>query len=232
MRRVVSLTAAILCLVGSALAQRQPTIRPGQFSTLEAGGSFLMMPGVQKELGLSPATTKKIDAKMSTFMRPMTPQKSANGKPPSQEQMMSEFQKRMKDMQKAQAECVAMLTPAQKTRLRQISIQQIGAGAMLSSDVRKELALTPAQEKKIGDVLQQSYQSMGRTMPRNSTASTPEAQRKVFQEMMAKQEQIKLQTTKNAEATLTPAQRTKWKAIQGKPFKIDMAGMMRGRARG
>lgn len=200
----------------------------GQTSVLNAGAGLLMMPAVQKELGLSAAVSKKIQDKMMSASRSMMTGPQAPGKPKDQKAQMEDFSKRMAAMQKTQGECVAMLTPAQKSRLKQISIQQMGASAMFNTDVKKELGLNEGQTKQISNIMQAAYRdTFSRPTTKPGTRPSQQDQMKMMQDMAKKQEVAKAKINVQSMKVLTPAQQSKWKAMQGKPFKLDMAGMMR-----
>lgn len=227
MKRVLPLIL-LLVLACLSLGQGRPGFGMAQPNIMNVGAGYLMIPSVQKELALSPATSKKIQDKMMTATRTMMPPPSSAGKTQDQKTQMADFSKRMAAIQKVQGECVAMLTPAQKTRLKQITIQQMGASAMFNADIKKELGLNETQTKQISNFMQAAYKDMfSRPNLKPGQRPTQQEQMKMMQDMAKKQEIAKTKINGQTMKVLTPTQQSKWKAMQGKPFKLDMMGMMR-----
>lgn len=141
---------------------------------------------------------------------------------------MAEFRKRMESVQKSQAECLALLSAPQKARLRQITIQQLGAQAMYNPEIKKELGLNDSQTKRIGDLMQETFRKVFAGSPRKlGEKPSREQTMKQMEDFAKKQQAAKAKVDDEAAKVLTPAQLSKWKAMKGKPFKIDMMGMMR-----
>lgn len=227
MKRVLILLASLI-LVCAAIGQVRTSGRMTQSPILNSGTGYLMMPAVQKELGLSAAVSKKISDKMVAVSRSFSVSTPNSQKPKSQEVQMAEFRKRMESVQKAQAECLALLSAPQKARLRQITIQQMGAQAMYNPEIKKELGLNDSQTKRIGDLMQQSFRNIFAGAPgKPGERPSREQAMKQMEEFAKKQQAAKAKVDAEAVKVLTSAQQSKWKAMKGKPFKLDMMGMMR-----
>lgn len=192
----------------------------GQMDLLQAGSSYLMIPAVQKEIGLSPAVAKKMSDRMTAATKAMM---AAPPKDPAQRQKV--VMERMKQVQAVQKENLKMLTPAQQTRLRQITIQQLGLSAMMMPEVKTALKLTLDQERKIGVIMRDGMQRLFSGMQGASTKNQADFQKRM-QEFQKKQEKAKVEMIGNALKLMNPTQRAKWASLQGKPFKLDMVKAM------
>ncbi|MBC8065787.1 MAG: hypothetical protein H7Y17_13225, partial [Chlorobia bacterium] len=224
MKRVLPFLFSAI-LVCAAASQISFGGRASQPSILNAGAGYLAMPAVQKELGLSATVSKKIQDKITSSTRAMmgSMQPTQSSKDPKERGVA--IQKQVASMQKVQAECVAMLTPTQKARLKQITLQQMGPQAMYNPEVKKELGLNESQTKKIGQIMQASFQQMfGSPGVKPGERPSREDAIKRMQEFAKKQEASRVKTNAETMKVLSPTQRSKWKAMQGKPFKIDMFG--------
>lgn len=190
---------------------------------LEAGAGYLMIPAVQKELGLSPGTAKQISNKYMSSMQGMTRPSANRSNPPSQAQAQADFQERIKKMRKIQQDCIALLSPSQKARLKEITIQQLGATAFLNAEVKKAVGVTPPQEKKIGEIVKNGTMRMFSSLSGkgNQPRSSSDMQKRMA-EFSKKQAEWQKKMLADSLKTLKPDQQAKWKAIQGKPFKLDM----------
>jgi len=175
---------------------------------------------VQKEIGLSPAMSKKIGDKITAATKAIM---TNPPKDPSQRQKV--YMERIKKMQAVQKETVKMLTPAQQARLKQITIQQLGVTAMLMPEVKTALKLTPDQERKIGVIMRDGMQHLFAGMQGGSNSQADFQKR--MQEFQKKQEKSKVEMIGNALKLMNSTQRTKWASMQGKPFKLDMVKAMR-----
>jgi hypothetical protein len=182
-----------------------------------------MMPQVQKELSLSPAVTKKVTDRYMALMKEFQGVASTS----SAKNQQANMQAIVKKSQQAQKEILGMLTPAQKTRLRQITIQQMGAGALAHPEMKKELGLSDEQARRITAIVKDGTTQMIKSM----TTVKPSADRgqalRQAGEFAKKQEEWKSKMLKESLKGLNATQLAKWKAAQGKPFKLDMMGAMR-----
>jgi len=118
-----------------------------------------------------------------------------------------------------------VLTPAQAKRLRQIDMQERWPAVLLDPDVQKELGLTDAQKKKLGEVTADYERKSGRLKRGTSGGAAaktipgtdiPLAGQDpltgVTPAMLRKEYALAMKTV------LTPGQQTKWDELVGKPF--------------
>jgi hypothetical protein len=214
---------AAAALTGAQMGGKAPDI-------LQSVAGFLSLGQVRKELGISPAVGKKIDAKLSgaikssmDAMRKMP----KDAKPDDRVKFMRANQARQ---QKVQSECLAMLSFSQKVRLKQIGIQQMGPGALLHPENQKSLALTAPQTAKIRDIVTTGTQKMIEELQASGKQpKTPAEARATFAKFAKAREAAQKKMMDASLKQLTANQRSKWSAIQGKPFKLDMAALARGR---
>ncbi len=187
--------------------------------TSDTNPGFLQIPAVQKELHLSAGQIQKITAAM--------PQRGA---PP---QPGGDMQKMMEERVKAMNATLTLLNPAQKQRLKEITLQSYGGNAMQLSSVQKALGLSASQVKqisaatdKVAKERQASMQSMGAMRP--DQPQDPKAWQARIDKMRAENEKGRKVIAAVVDKTLTAAQKTKWKAMQGKPFDVASLRMRRG----
>lgn len=99
---------------------------------------------------------------------------------------------------------------------------------MYNPEIKKELGLNDSQTKRIGDLMQQNFRSIfAGSQSKPGEKPSREQAMKQMQEFAKKQQSAKAKVDAEAVKVLTPAQQSKWKAMKGKPFKLDMMGMMR-----
>lgn len=158
------------------------------------GGGLAFLVGseaVRKELNLTDDQIKKIQAAM-----PQRPAQGQGDSGLSREEMQAEFAE-------AQKKIEALLTPAQKTRVKELQYQMMGLRAFTNDAVVKELALSEDQVEKIRGLLPQRRQG-GPGAGQNVTPEERQKQRAA--------------ATKKALEILKPDQRAKWEKMIGKPF--------------
>lgn len=227
MKRALPLVFSSI-LACASMAQVSFGGRASQPNILNAGAGYLAMPAVQKELGLSATVSKKIQDKITASTRAMMGSMQSANTPRDPKERGAAIQKQMASMQKVQGECVALLTPSQKVRLKQITLQQMGPQAMYNPEVKKELGLNESQTKKIGEIMQSTFRQMfSNTGVKPGERPSREDAIKRMQEFAKKQDATRAKTNSETMKVLSPTQRAKWKSMQGKPFKIDMTTMMR-----
>jgi|GEM_PF-2567628 len=220
MRRFLSVAIFVSAVLSGASAQ--PRVQAGgtRFNTnlVDIGSSYLLAPSVQKELKIPPATAKKIQDKFMSSFAHMTPNRSGQGS------ATADRAKMIQDLRKSQAEIIGMLSPAQKSRLKQIVLQQMGASGMLHPEVKASLKITPDEERKINAIVRDGMQAMFAGLKGNTPGGNTNYQQQV-KEMQAKQNEWRIKMTNMALKELTPAQRSQWQAMCGKPFTLDYSGM-------
>lgn len=177
---------------------------PPQSGSVRGGGSgfggglaFLLgSDAVRKELNLSDDQMKKIQAAL-----PQRPAQGQGGSGLSREEMQAQFAE-------AQKKIEAVLTPTQKTRVRELQVQAMGLRAFTNEGLVKELGLSEDQVEKIRGLLPQRRQG-GEGGPGAGQNVTPEERQKQREEAM-----------KKALEVLKPDQRARWEKLIGKPFKF------------
>jgi uncharacterized membrane protein YdfJ with MMPL/SSD domain len=137
-----------------------------------------------------------------------------------------------------QGKLLAILTPVQTNRLKQIAIQQAGVDAMADDVVAADLGLTAAQRSKITAIrakvskAEESYQNAvsDALLKVPDPGQDPdalkeyEAKQKAIMKALKPQERAYLNVKNNGDkemlAVLTPAQLKKWKSMQGKKLQV------------
>jgi hypothetical protein len=101
----------------------------------------------------------------------------------------------------------AILTAEQRTRLKQLELQQKGSQGFLEAEVVAALKLTPRQQERVRTLQEEAGRDVMFKMGRGG----PEA----FRQMS---DSIKQSTQKIADDVLTPEQRDQWRELTGRPF--------------
>jgi hypothetical protein len=221
-----ALVAAALMVGALAAGQGQGQARGmgrrmGGFGGGNNSTFLLRRTDVQADLQLSADQKTKLDALM-TSMRGNRGNRGAGGQggqgggtPPTD----AERQARRAEMESQRAEMQknvnAILTPAQTSRLKEISIQLSGNMAIMQDDVQSNLGLSVDQKAKVKslqDKMSEASQSIFQKMQDNSI--TRDDAMKSFQKNgeVMKEELGKV---------LTRSQAEKLKSMGGAPFKAD-----------
>jgi Spy/CpxP family protein refolding chaperone len=231
MKRLISL--AILLAVAAAA---MPQSRPGR--TLYSG-MMLKNPSIQNELKLTPAQRKQVKDYMPGMYR-MAPGKAPSA-PKNAAEMQKQFRESMAKYEADERKILATLTPAQKARLKQISLQMHGISAVGIPEVAKEVGLTADQVAKVRAIEQTEMTAMRKLYPTPKAITSrmsPEDARKRSEEMMERMRKMQPQITairKNTEAQtmaiLTPAQKQKWQKLLGAKWQrpVMRMGGVRGK---
>ncbi len=106
-----------------------------------------------------------------------------------------------------------VLQPGQRTRLRQVTLQQEGAFALGQEDVRKELKITQAQLMKFMAIVHELQMKVESLVKEAQSGGNPE-------EIRPKIEKLRKDHAQKLEAVLTDAQKTQWKELLGPPFEV------------
>jgi len=229
--RKAMLVFVMLALVSTALAQPSPGgpggrrgMGPGMGFGFGMGSGFglLMMPEVQREIGLTQQQLQQIQQLMMQQreqMREMMQQMGA-ATPEQRQQLMQQA------MRGWEEEMGKILQPNQKARLRELQLQAEGASALMRPDVAKELNLTDEQKGKINNIMQQYRQRQAQLW---QPGGDPNADRQArFQQM----QQLRQQMDKELLEVLTPEQQEQWKKMLGKPFQFPRGPWGGGRGLG
>lgn len=229
MRKIVAIFV-VLALVATAFAQPGAGgprggrgMAPGMGMGFGAGFGLLMMPEVQRELGLTQQQIQQLQQlwqQQRAQMQELWRQRGSNdpSRPPEGWQQL---------WQQQQEQIGRILQPAQRTRLRQLELQRMGPAALMRPDVTSELNLTEQQQQKIRDIMQQYGQKTAQLMQEARNAQVdPQVWRQRLQ-------QLREQTDKELLGVLTPEQQEQWKKMLGKPFEFPRGpwgpgGMRRG----
>ncbi len=233
-----ALAIALLC-VASAQAQRQGQGQgrggrgglggglggPGGFG----GGSSLMLLGnekVQAELDLT-AEQKEGVKKLAEESRAQRPD-FASFRDLSEDERrakMEEMRTKMQEQAKAtQAKVDALLLPNQAERLKQLTVQRQGAGALLSDDVAKALNLSDDQKKQLTDIRQAGFEKMRDLFQPGGSDEDRAAAREKMTAMQKEQ-------TDKSLAVLNSDQKAQFAKMQGEKFEFP-ADLGRGGGRG
>jgi len=236
---VRGMVAMLLIAVTASLAMAQPGGgRPGGGRGGFGGGrgpaGLLMMPEVQKELGLSETDVTKLTEKL----REGRPERGAGNREEFQnlsdeerQKRREEFRKQAEEMAKKSDEIIkSSLTEAQFKRLGELRLQREGVNAFERSDIAEKLKLTAEQKEKITKLTEEGRPQFGRRGP-GAGAGGAEGERPNFEEMRARREKLSTEVV----AVLTPEQKTSWDNMQGARFEFPQrgpGGEVGGRRRG
>jgi hypothetical protein len=220
MKRVL---VSFACAVAALAVCQQPVRGPqGGSGGPGRGGSssfLLMMPDVQKEIGLSASQKEQITKVLqSGMMGPGggTPPKGGQASPPRMD--TGDFQQRIADMQK---KLDTILKPAQKARLNEIFLQLQGPMALQQEDIAGKVGLSAKQKAAIRTIAEKARPNFSRP---SQGAPKPADLEKLRKDMETKREAA----NKAIVATLTAGQKAKWAKMQGKPFKLTRSQMRMG----
>ena len=206
MRTFLRLTFAIaltVALAAPALAQRQP-MGPGGIAGLLTNESVQKELKVEKEQAdkLKDAVTKVTDAHKDER------DKLAGLQGDERRTKAQELNKTVsEETMKAVGD---ILKPDQVKRLKQIELQQAGAGAYSRPDIAKALSLKDEQKEKIKTIADDTQKQAGEV--RSGTGTNAEKQ-----EMQTK---IRKESAEKITAVLTDDQKKSWKEMTGEPFTL------------
>jgi hypothetical protein len=106
-----------------------------------------------------------------------------------------------------------LLQPAQRNRLRQLTLQREGNFALGQEDVKKELKITQEQMMKFKAVVE-DLQSKVQPLIKEAQSGGN------LEEIRPKVEALRKDHAKQLEAVLTDAQKMQWKEMLGPPFDL------------
>lgn len=224
---------AVAALFGAAVlasAQPGPGPRQGGPGMMRGGfgdGMLLMRSDVQKDLKLTDAQKKKLEG-IAAEMRP--PGGGPGGARPGGGgqggnrpggnrqgggQGQPDWEAMRKRMEETEKKALAVLSPEQKARLKEIGIQMAGPMAYTRPEVDAALKLTGAQKNKLNDLAQKMGQANQQVMQRarNNEISREQARAAVERNRSAMQAEV--------DKVLTKEQRDKLAKMSGKKFAVD-----------
>ena len=203
--------AALLAVLAPAGAQAQGRGGRGGFG---GPGQLLQIPEVQKEL--------KLDEAQIDLLKQLSAEMREKGQALFQgAQNLSEDErnKRFRDFRAESDKKVGEILDAkQKTRLRQLEIQQMGARAVSRPDVQDELKLTADQKQKIQAAVEGEGAAMRAAFEGFQGGQNMTDQQR--QDAFAKMREVRTQTDAKITAVLTEAQKKQLVTMQGAPFKF------------
>jgi hypothetical protein len=130
---------------------------------------------------------------------------------PEREKLLAEHRKNARE--KLAKDLDEVLQPDQRKRMRQVTLQQEGGFALGQDDVRKELKITPEQQKQFMAIMQELQKRVEALVKQAQSGGDPN-------EIRPKIEQLRKEHARKLEAVLTDAQKTQWKAMLGPPFEL------------
>jgi len=192
---------------------------PGfKMPSLQYNPALLALPTVQQDMHLNPEVAKKIQAVVMEQGMKMLPALMGamggkkNGPPVDQKKMLNDLMASYDVMQK---ETLKYLTPPQRTRLHEITLQVTGPAALLDPKVATEIGLTSKQTSQIQTAIASSAHR-----PKGGRTGMGAAD---MQSMMATQKKSKEDLERSLATILTPSQKAKWKRLQGRPLPLSGA---------
>lgn len=167
---------------------------------------------VQRDLKMTAAQVKSITSLQDQMMKEMRrdPGAPRDGNRSSMREKMDGFEKRAN----------GLLTPAQRTRIKEIQLHLMGNRVITMPEMQKQLGITAVQKARIdaavkahGATLSKLMQSFRTNKQRGGTIQAPGAFQKI--------EAANTKLDRDLGAIMTAAQRTKLASLRGRPFKAD-----------
>lgn len=184
------------------------------------GGQLMLLRNekVQKELEIvddQKAEITKLAEDQDKLMREMFA--SFRDIPEDERQAkIEENRKKMEENAKAVREKVnEILEPRQVARLKEISLQMRGDGALADPEVAKELGLSEDQTKQLAEIRDESFE-------KSRELFRPGADETEREEMRKKMEELRKETSQKTLAVLSPEQQEKFEKLKGKKTDLDL----------
>jgi len=213
LRKILTTTAvvALVCLTAAtANAQRQRGQRGqgggfgGGFGGGQMGGAALLQSSqIQKELELTGDQIEKVKALAEANRDAFTGTRDL-----TREERTAKFAELQKSQQSKLDE---ILTPGQRDRFKEISLQVRGAGALSEKDVQEALALSTDQKDQITKIREENRPQRGQGGGNGGN----------FEELRKAREEANNKVL----AVLTSDQKAKFEKMQGKKIEIDRAAL-------
>jgi hypothetical protein len=207
------MTVLALALVATsgqtAWAQRGQGRGGGAFG----GGNLMLLSqkSVQEELHLSADQTKQIEQAAEKQRESMGGLRDLG---------QQERRQKLQELNKANEGLLAeVLKEDQLKRLKQISLQQRGAGALADPEVAQTLGLTDEQKSQIQTIQRESQQEMRGLFQGGGDR----------QEARKKMDSLRSASTEKALGLLSTQQREKWTILIGETFKGEIRPAFQGR---
>jgi|GEM_PF-3720648 len=212
----------------SALSTVVLALAPGQ--TVDVSSKYpvylVHYPSVQKDLELSRAALEKLAAlekhqrqiQMNMITEVAT---SPNGRP--QPLTPRARTQAGAEMLKLNAEMLAVLSPAQKARLKEIGLQSVGVDALRSPVIAALLNLNESQRTRLiasGDSHHQAYRKEMISLVGDGHIGAKNMNENAQKLAVARRDMI-VQLDADAAKILTAKQEKMWKAMEGRTFPIE-----------
>lgn len=217
-----------------AFAQAQPAEggrRPGGFGGGFGGGFSGATEGmllgnekVQKELELLPEQVADLTKHREATQSQMREMFSGMRDLPEDERRkkFEEIRGKLETAQKESREKVnAVLLPHQQDRLKEISLQLRGFGAIDDPEVAAALKISDEQKEKIAAVRTEQREKMGELFRQGGQDQDRDAMREKFQKLRTENEKQVLDV-------LTTAQQAQFEKMKGEKFELDMSALGAG----
>lgn len=205
----IAVTAALASLAAISLAQGRMMMGMGGGSMSRA--MLLSRDDVQRDLALTATQKDKLDGIRESQMEKMREAfQAARDSGGDMQSMRGQMEKMMKDSEK---EVLAVLTPEQTKRLKEVSIWISGNRAILDEEIQKDLGITAEQKTKIKALQTKQQEAMGSLFEK---MRNQEIDRDQMQETVQKNNKI---MDEELGKLLTEAQSSQLKAMKGKEFK-------------
>jgi hypothetical protein len=120
---------------------------------------------------------------------------------------------------------LALLTPTQKVRLRQLSLQTLGPMALLQPNVGAEVGLTKPQQAKLQDVIAKENKLLFTGMSSGGKTNDMNALQARMKAMAQRQKAARDASEAALAKILTAKQRAKWASMLGKRLDLGAMGM-------
>lgn len=210
--KIVKLAALSAMVVVAAVSMAQGRGQGGMRMMGGMGGKtqLLNRDDVKKELAITSDQESKLDdLRQGQRDKMRDAMQNAGG---DMEAMRETMTKMMKESEKA---TMAVLTPVQATRLKELWIQRTGNAVIADEEMQKELNATAEQKAKVKELQAKQQEAM---MSVFEKMRNQEIDREQMQESMKKNQDVM-----NAELgkLLTDAQKAIIKEKSGKPFKFE-----------
>jgi Spy/CpxP family protein refolding chaperone len=219
LQRVIALATVLALMAGfasTASAQRGQGGGRGGFGMMGGGtAGLVMMKPVQEELKLTPDQTKEV-TKIADDAMEAGRESFGNLRDASPEDRRAAMEKFQKQAAETDKKIAAALKPEQAARLKELSIQRRGVGALLDPEVATTLKLSDDQKSKLGEALR--FGGPGGSGGGGGGGAGPNAsdeERAAARERMVKARE---ERESKAKGILTAEQNEQFTKLQGKKF--------------
>lgn len=204
---------------------------------------LLQFEAVQKEVKLSESQKKKIDGHFAALKSQVEPIMKSN--PTTEAQKEAARKKIQAASEVFHGKALGELSAVQKKRLREVTLQSLGAVSFLIDEVSKELALTQQQKSQVAaahkafrsqvEALQAKRQKEFEAVPKPKDSKDEKAVKAYVEKVQALMEKRAAEDKKTIEAAkkvaegkmvavLTSGQKANWTKMQGAKFNPPKPG--------